>query len=139
MRFDGLALFALVSALEADGDEAYATHSEEKVAVGSRNDGDGCGFDVVNVPQGSLIVVNDADSSYSTSSREELFGSLPEALLPSLEKLRFTRLSNGEIFASAVWYSDGSNLWQCAYGPRLPEDEKGDGGLGLLNPLCEAE
>ena len=139
MRFDGLALYAQVSALEADGDEAYTTHSEAKVVVGSRNDGDGCGFDVVNVPQGSLIVVNDADSSWSTSDRKELFDGIPEALLSSLEQLRFTRLSNGEIFASAVWYSDGSNLWQCAYGPRLPEDEKGDGGLGLLNPLCEAE
>lgn len=139
MRFDGLALFAQVAALEAEGDEAYTTHSEEKIVVGSRNDGDGCGFDVVNVPQGSLIVVNDADSPYSTSDKSELFDLVPYPLLETLEKLRFARLSNGDIFASAVWFSDGSNLWQRAYGPLTPGDENGDGGLGLLNPLCEAE
>lgn len=114
---------------------SHTLDADAGITVSTRDNGDGNGFDLVTKDgKGSLLIVLDHESWYSTDAQRELFREVPKETRKLLQYAQFALLDEDEVFASIVLFHDGSanSEWEVSYG-HDKEDE--DAGQWLLEEV----
>lgn len=130
-----VAMHARHFVLSERGDANRETVADEDSVTATCNYGDGNGYDLITTPHGTILIILDHESEWSTNDQGKLFKGVPQDIVDQVKYSQFALLSDGELFASNVWWKTADIDWRQCYGPALGQYDTDDGGMGLLGEV----